>query len=106
MNFDRFVDNYNKIKDLQSSLFESFIKLTKHLKEYSSSNLLEYLKIDNLLLFDQKIKEKDDDNDMNNLRSDKNETLSSDKADLSLIFFFKEGLTFFRAIDNLFKNNI
>ena len=107
MNFYRFVDNFNKIKDLQSSLFESFIKLTKHLKGYSSSNLLDNLKIDNQLLFDQNIKEKDKDkdNDMNYLRIDKSENLSSDKIDFSLIFFFKEGLKFFRVLTNLFKNN-
>jgi len=104
MNFDRFVDNYNKIKDLQSSLFESFIKLTKHLKEYSSSNLLDNHKIYNRLLFDQNIKEKDKDNDMNNLRIEKSETLSSDKIDFSLIFFFKKELKFFRSLTKFFKN--
>ena len=40
----RFIDNYSKIKDSQSSLFESFIKLTKNLTGYSSSNLFKNIK--------------------------------------------------------------
>ena len=93
MNYDRIFYYYSIIKDFQSFIIESFIKLAKHLTGYSSSNLLENLKIDYGLLFTQNAKEKD--NDMNNIRNDRSEFLSPDKVDLSLIFFFKEILKFF-----------
>jgi hypothetical protein len=98
MNYDRIFYYYSIIKGFQSFIIESFIKLAKHLTGYSSSNLLENLKIDYGLLFTQNAKEKD--NDMNNIRNDRSEFLSPDKVDLSLIFFFKEILKFFINIIN------
>ena len=103
-NFNRFINNYSRIKEFQSSLVENFIKLSKHFIESASFKLLNNQKNDNQLLFGQYIKEKDNNNVINNLGNDKYSILSIDTPDPSLIFF-SEGLEMFSKITSFFKKN-
>ena len=103
-NFNRFINNYSRIKEFQSSLVENFIKLSKHFIESASFKLLNNQKNDNQLLFGQYIKEKDNNNVINNLGNDKYSILSIDAPDPSLIFF-SEGLEMFSKITSFFKKN-
>jgi len=102
--FKRFIKNFSRIKEFQSSLVEKFIKLTKHFIESTSFKLLNNQKINSQLLFGQYSKEKDNINESNILVNDNHEILSSDKVNPSLIFF-SEGLAIFSIITSFFKIN-
>ena len=102
--FKRFINNYSRIKEFQSSLVENFIKLSKHFSESISFRLLKNQNIDNQFLFGKYIQDNNNNNYTNNLVNDKHGILSFDKRDPSFIFF-SEGLQFFSIMTSFFKRN-
>jgi len=95
VNFNKFISNYNRVKTLQSSLFESFIKRAKDFAEDTSS----------LLLKEQYNEEKDKNSKTNNFTNNLNEFLYLKNNDLSSRILLEEKKGFFSIMNNFTKGN-
>ena len=108
--FERFISNCNRIKEFQSSLVESFIKLTKLFEEDSFPNrLVKSLRVSYHSFYEQNSKLKNNNKVMNNL--DKHDVLSSDTIDFFSSMFLSEEKDSFSTVEEnnnkiLFHNKV
>ena len=95
INFNKFISNYSRIKELQSSLFESFIKKAKDFTEDTSS----------IVLKEQYNEEKDNNSEENNFTKNLHEFLSLKKNKVSSRILLEERKEFFSIMNNFSNAN-
>ena len=95
--FNKFIINYGRIKALQSSLVENFIKKAKEFTENGFSILLKNQNNE------KSTDEKDNKNTVNNFFNNANEIISFDKNAPSLKLFLEEEKEFFNKMNNYFQ---